>query len=1039
MATRKYRSAESLTPVASHEEMRRYPKTGIISPEFRLYVEGISIPFISISISESFRGMPTANIEIPYFAGLTEICKNYAPKVNIFFRDIVYEKYLIEKGITDYEDGDIFRTLFDGVMLTSSYSRSKSADGGSAQVVFSCVHKYSFLNQILLRFGGRGVQAGSNNQPEASSVSNYMNSSAAILESLSGLENTTTAHVNEDISSVDSVNIRALSPDLYPYYNRLIGITGVSVVLWNTFKRDSYVLKQYTKTMTDMYIPLVDGGLKFFKRMTGHPIIERGMETERYPISNSEVASRVQGLSPISSTTNLLIPANYRNFVNEAVAIDIAISLTKTGSQATGETTSLYGLIQSTLENMIYDLQVLASPIQSNDPKLEGIDSIVKPLLPFYFAPTCNVLLPHMYSSISIQDGANLSPTRLVSFPDVTVGVANRDDAKQEFRAPHSVRLVTALNNPLGETTLNASTVRHGEYPAPHEFGRGMLVKEIGLKPWIKHLYSAYSIAKEREETPSATPEQTTASSSTNSAIPVTNPPSATKAPKTISYKGARVIDVAKSPKEDRPEAIWKHWDIRSNPIPFYYGSITKKGTNVVYGKNGVATPGSVESISIETFRNTTKVPSFWNVVMFPYNSSMYAYPPHYDYIRRQWFAVDEIPAPFKNKYTYVEQEADSSGSSKLRAGNPPSTLSGILSQPVLNSYPLNYSPSLGITLGGSPESPTPTTTTTTTTEEETPYWEDPILDLLKRAWDRQNPDQWSLNPYATTEENGSQPYEMTLMNTLDYEFSLALVENKQGSVEGLFNPYIVPGYPMDIIDPSPERPSYHAFCIAKTHSITPRSCSTSITFSSALSYDELRSYELPSILPWFQKQLHFIDKQTLINQSDLAKQAANTFYFGVLGCGYADPTLMENDETNSVNFLKVNKQGDFEVTVNKANLSELGSMDNMALGFIDQNLSYEGNLALVRREIETLSDIEASRGIRFVDVLPDPEIPLPDVVSKAEVSALRPDVLLKPGRSVFLNYDRLDAVLYKGIEAKLAHVRVDPSKIKGNTGGNNG
>ena len=1028
MATKKYRSAESLTPVASHEEMRRYPKTGIISPEFRLYIEGISIPFISISISESFRGLPSANIEIPYFAGLTEICKNYAPKVNIFFRDIVYEKYLIEKGILDYTDGDIFRSLFDGVILTSSYSRTKSANGGSAQVMFSCVHKYSFLNQILLKFGGRGAQLVNSNNPESSSVSNYMNSASAVLESLAGVLRSTTGHVNSSTNEVDAVDIRALSPDMYPYYDRLRGITGISVVLWNTFKRDSYVFKQYAKTMTDMYIPLVDGGLKFFKRMTGHPSIESGMEADRVPVNNSEVANKIQGFTPLSTTTHMLVPANYRNFINEAVAIEIAISLSTSGNQMSSDNTSLYGMIQANLENMLYDIQVLGSAIQSNDPSLEGIDSVIKPLLPFYFAPTCNVLLPHMYSGISIQDGSNLSPTRLVSFPDVDMRKNNSDANKQEFRAPHSVRLATVLNNPLNEVTLNASTVRHGEYPAPHEFGRGMLVKEVGIKPWIKHLYSAYAIAKASEEESSPVAGQTTASSSTNSAVPITNPPSATKATKTISYQGAKVIDVAKSPKETRPEAIWKHWDIKSNPIPFYYGSTTKKGNNIVYGKQGVATVGSVESLSIETFRNTTKVPSFWTVIMFPYNSSMYAYPPHYDYIRRQWFAVDDIPASFRTKYTYIVENADSSGSSKLRAGNPKPPLAGVLSQAILNTPPPDYLAEAIKTAESL--SPTVTTTTTDTTEAVADYWEDPILNLLKITWDKSNPNQESLNPYATTEENGSQPYEMTLMNTLDYEFSLALVENKQGSVDGMFNPYIVPGYPMDIIDPSPERPSYHAFCIAKTHSITPRSCSTQITFSSALSYDELRSYELPSILPWFQKQLNFIEKQSLIGQSEKAKESANNFYYGVFGCGYADPSLMENDETNSVNFLRVNKKGDFEVTLNKANLSEQGGMDNMLLGFLDQNLSYEGNLALVRREIETLSDIETSRGIRFVDVLPDPDTPLSDVVSKAEVSALRPDVLVKPGRSVFLDYGRLDAATWRGIDIRLS---------KAKTGGNNG
>ena len=1023
MASKSYRSAESATPVASHVEMRQYPKTGIVHQDIKLYIEGVQVPFIAISISESYKGAPSATIQIPYFAGLTEITRNYTPKVHIFFRDYVYEKYLIQKGITNYKDSDLYRVLFEGVILTNSYSRTKASDSGSATIQFSCVHKYTFLNQVLLKFGGRGPESNVGNLPEPTTVSNYMGAPAAILDALGGIENTSEKAVNPKMTSVEDINMRALPPDLLPYFDRLKGVTGVPVVLWNTLKRDSYVFANYSKTMTEMYIPLIDEGLKFFKKVTGHPHIESGIEDEKIPISISTLASRVQKLAPVTDVTKIIAPANYRNFINDAVAMEVAVSLMNVGTEAaSGETTSLLGMITSILEGMIYDLQVLASPVQSKDPKLESVNAVVKPLLPFYFAPSCNVLFPHMYTSISVQDGANLSPTRVVSFPDGFMGQTNDKADRQEFRAPHEVRLAAALNNPTGNITLNGTTVRHGEYPAPHEFSRGMLVKEIFIKPWIKNLYAAYQVATEdRVKEEASTSVNASGSSPQENSLPILSidpNPSTTKSRKVVNYGVATTIDVARSEKEFRVEAIWKHWNIRENPIPFYYGPITKKGTNVVYGKNGVATPGSPESTTIETFRNTTKVPIFWNVVLFPYNNALYAYPPHFDYIRRQWFAVDEIPAPMRSRYIFTGQDATSAQSSGLAPVNPKPRTTISLINPLSLANLSFYHEDLDRTIAAKNGTTTPDAETTDA------YWEDPMLDELKKQWDRENPNQEPLNPFATKETNGSPPHETTLINTLDYEYSLALVENKQGSVEGLFNPYIVVGYPMDILDPSPERPSYHAFCLSKTHSITPRSITTSITFSSALTYDELRSYELPSILPWYRKQLAFTKKQSLLYQTPEAKYAANSFYSGVFGCGYADPTVLENDQTNSINFVRVNGRGDFKITLNKANLSEQMNKQNMILGFTDQNLSYEGNLAMVRREIETLSDIERLDGIRFIDIKPSSESSIDEAVGEVKVSALRPDVLIKPGRSAFLNYTKLDFDVAAKIKAKFTKVK---------------
>lgn len=1004
MAKLIYRNNRTVTtdgsPFAASKDVQDYPKTGIVYQEFKLFIEGVEVPFISISIGQSYNGLPTASIQIPYFAGLQEIAKNYSPKVHVFYKDYVFEKYLISKGIDKYDESEVLRTVFEGLILTSSYGRAKGADSGSAYIQFSCVHKHDLLNQILLKFGGRGPEAANPNTPDATVISNYMNSPSAVLEALMGLEDTTENHV---ISTVDTsiigiqadVNVRAMDPDTKPYYNRLQGVPGITAVLWNTIKRDSYAYKDYSDSMTKMYIPLVDEGLRLFRKMSGHPQIEKGLENERIGINVSELSKRAS-IDGVKGEPKILVPANYRNFINEAVAVEVALSLMATGVQFSGDSTSLIGMFMGMLDNMMYGMQVLSSPIQSISKDEDTINALIKPLIPFYFSPTCNVLLPHMYTSITVSDATNTSPTRVTTTLP-TPGLSSSQSAPAlEFRGPHEVRLAAALGaiNAQQPFNLATTTIRVGEYPAIHELGRGILLKPIGLKPWIQHLFHSYEIIASG----GADGNSYTLSQPTYEFIPGSTPtPLAPKSGGSSSSGAAYVIDVVNSPKEMRATAIWKYWDNANNKIPHYYGSVSTKGKNIVYGKQGVATVGGTENTKIETFRATTVVPTFWNVVYFPFNDSLYAYPPHYDYIRRQWFLVEEIPKQYHKEYALVTQysgelpaSASSTGSTKtpFKEAVPKTTI--LLTNP--------------ISLIEEFVNPTPTPSFSLTPEKKT--WEDPTLEKLRVSWDTDHPGQETLNPYSPTYINEAEPYQITLINTLDYEYALSLVEARQGNVDGMFNPFIIPGYPMDIIDPSPERPSFHAFCVSVTHTITPRMATTSISFSSCLTYDELRNYELPALLPWYRKQLGFIDKLSLIHQSKEAKEAANKFYREVLGCGYADPTLLEDERTNSSNFVKVNKIGDFEVTKTGANIAKENSVQSMVLGFTDQNLSYEGNMALIRREIETMSDVEHFSGITFIPINHSSNIEGVKLGERrVKVSALRSDYIQKPGRSLFLDY----------------------------------
>ena len=135
------------------------------------------------------------------------------------------------------------------------------------------------------------------------------------------------------------------------------------------------------------------------------------------------------------------------------------------------------------------------------------------------------------------------------------------------------------------------------------------------------------------------------------------------------------------------------------------------------------------------------------------------------------------------------------------------------------------------------------------------------------------------------------------ILEYTDYQHGIRFAASRTGSVSGCFNPYIVVGYPMDIIDPSPDRPSYHALCTQVVHSISDGSISTSIGFSGAASYEQLYSMDFSMSLPWLSDLLGIktgSDYDTTLRYISLiqedsqrasdAQAAADRFYMEVLG-----------------------------------------------------------------------------------------------------------------------------------------------------------
>ena len=83
-------------------------KTGLIYQNIKLYIEGVQVPFESISISQGVGALPSASIVVPPQSGLMDIARFYQPKVHIFYEDITGSYDLTNQNILDQKDKLIF-------------------------------------------------------------------------------------------------------------------------------------------------------------------------------------------------------------------------------------------------------------------------------------------------------------------------------------------------------------------------------------------------------------------------------------------------------------------------------------------------------------------------------------------------------------------------------------------------------------------------------------------------------------------------------------------------------------------------------------------------------------------------------------------------------------------------------------------------------------------------------------------------------------------------------------------------------------------
>lgn len=792
--------------------------TDVIALDFKLYIEGVQVPFESISISQSYLGRPTANIQIPPESGLLDINRGYEPKVHIFYKDDNYGGH---------------RLLFWGIIKSNSYSRSRSQ--GSTSITFHCEHKNSLLDQMTLDFTGWTNRSNDISNPTsetggAATKPPAFSSISMIIKALSGMngvseEKERLITTNADIANapVDKIDL-----DLAKLETRYNGMPGVMLNIWNQVKKDGIKNKFDNLGTTKMYGPLFEEGISFFKRVSGHPVLEERLQGSKQPYCNID-----------GKMVNVIIPPYCRTAMTSAVQRELAVRNIENIVGFSGELTSIGALISNIYGNSQYDLLTLASPAEiAVDPNtfvdkvnVQGvekmaIETIVKPQIPFYYSPICNVLLPRMYSSIQVNQDEGSVPTRISASHEAMPRV---DSLATSFKGPASFREAVAYNALLKGvnkvTKLDLSTTKGYAYfiPSKYEQGLGIRHDKIAIPWWLVILAANKSIG----------------------------------------------------------------------------GDLSKQ-----------------------------EVP--------PVKST------------REYNDMIVTSAEWKTRYSFKVMQNDGT-----------------------------------------------------------------ITSTFDKAKEGLNP----FDPLNTS----VLPHERIMFSTIDYEYSKRVASSRNGFVEAIFNPYIIPGYPMDVIDESPNHPSFHGFCTSVTHTITSRSASTSIAMVAATTYAELSNYYVAPLAPFLQSALNMTNGEidsikyagtpygdsssvkstsSVLIQNPVAKNTADRFYREVLGVGAAAPDDLIHFASGRAYPLK--REAGILVPQQTAGAAPVGGAHVKQAREDNDYYSSVGNLRLVSRPIESKDSISYKFSYNFIDLNPL-------MYNSSFVNYVNPklaqNLFLEPGASLFLDY----------------------------------
>ena len=411
------------------------PNEDFIYQEVKLFVEGVQVPYDSITISSSMGALPSATISMPPYPGLMDIVRYYQPKVHIFF--------------VDPHDGED-KVLFIGHIASGSFSRSRQAGGSS--VSFQCNHKNALMSDVLIDFNNpvddtnladtnKGTNDNANNMNVFNSTQYTVMALRGIVDSIPdkvAIDQTNSKVIQDSIKQNKSITDSSLLSSKWAdreYGTRFKGFPGVLMNMWNQFKLN-YVNSPDNFESMGMYITLVEEGIQYFDRIGGHYYIEEAMDRGKMDPCTDKGKGK----------DKILVPGCLRLFVTSAVQTDMAILLMQQAVGFSGELTDFLSTFQRVLEKADCDLITLTSPVEGrldqskewSDDNSQALETIIKPETPFYYSPACNIYYPSMYSSINVMQEEASIPTR-ITLTSQAMPYTNATLHKK-YRAPASVR-----------------------------------------------------------------------------------------------------------------------------------------------------------------------------------------------------------------------------------------------------------------------------------------------------------------------------------------------------------------------------------------------------------------------------------------------------------------------------------------------------------------------------------------------------------------------------------------------------------------------
>ena len=418
-----------------------------------VYIEGVQIPFVSVFLREAMGELPSCTIEIPPSPNWLLLDQSYYPKVHIFVNGFM---------------------KFYGYVSAVGYSRTAM----SANTMLTCVHRFTHMQEIAQKYSG-ATNIGGNQ--DATGTAPFTNLSTALLNAFEGLEPGVPPPTPNSIPPAGDTSIfRGVGSNYQSYLNnRWLGIPGVLINYWNQAKVSSFQKTSIAQAMTELYIPLVENGLQFFQTLSGHPYLEA-------------LASQSPSMH---CGKKLYTPPTRQGFTMSSSKSVLSLLPSTLNLSFSNEMHSVFSVYKQILGDVDYSMEVLSMPVSWASYGVDPIETVVHPIMPLYYSPSCNVVYPNMLIRTDINfDNWNM-PTRFVGVANMALGEAESPtNPGLLIRSPASVRQAVAAQAAAKSGTPGVGNLAHTlqrSYDAvgAHELGTGIRPFFFQIPQWMVWIF----------------------------------------------------------------------------------------------------------------------------------------------------------------------------------------------------------------------------------------------------------------------------------------------------------------------------------------------------------------------------------------------------------------------------------------------------------------------------------------------------------------------------------------------------------------------